>query len=243
MLNILLFTDEKPYKCSFCDYACRDSSTLRKHQERHGGKKTYYQCKTCDKTFSKKWLLKNHVAEIHLNINTRTIPCNFCDKKFKSNSNLNFHIKAFHKRALAGHCPVCNIYLANMRNLPIHLTTHVDARPFVCNVPGCGKSYKDKVNHHHISFHHLGSTSAYSTAQRLLHRPALTPPPSAYSTVQRLAHRPALSPPSSAYSTVQRLVHRPALSPPSSAYSTVQRLVHQPTAPKPDCLLFWSFGG
>ncbi|KAJ2942487.1 hypothetical protein O0L34_g16092 [Tuta absoluta] len=136
--------DEKPFKCTFCEYACRDSSTLRKHQTKHGGKQTFFQCKTCEKTYPDKWRLKNHVAETHLSIDIRTIPCDMCSRKFKSNSKLNFHIKAYHKRALAGHCPVCKIYLSNMNNLKIHLTTHVDARPYVCNVPACGKSYKDK---------------------------------------------------------------------------------------------------
>ncbi|KPJ00415.1 Zinc finger protein 711 [Papilio xuthus] len=45
--HLLVHTDLKPYLCTICDYACRDSSTLRKHKDRHLGIVKRYQCELC----------------------------------------------------------------------------------------------------------------------------------------------------------------------------------------------------
>ncbi|CAH2218388.1 jg26344, partial [Pararge aegeria aegeria] len=82
----------KPFKCSYCEYACRDSSTLRKHRERHTGITRLYQCTACDKTYKTKRVLKVHVAEVHMELDMKTKPCPECGKLFKTVKHLNNHV-------------------------------------------------------------------------------------------------------------------------------------------------------
>ena len=39
-------THEKPYKCTLCDYACVETSKLRRHFRTHSGERPYL-CDTC----------------------------------------------------------------------------------------------------------------------------------------------------------------------------------------------------
>uniref|UniRef100_A0A2H1W4V8 SFRICE_011956 n=1 Tax=Spodoptera frugiperda TaxID=7108 RepID=A0A2H1W4V8_SPOFR len=42
--HILAQLREKPYQCTYCDYACRDTSTIRRHIERHLGITKEFPC-------------------------------------------------------------------------------------------------------------------------------------------------------------------------------------------------------
>ncbi|CAG4974598.1 unnamed protein product [Colias eurytheme] len=140
----LSISDSKPFKCKYCEYACRDSSTLRKHEERHRGKVPVFKCKVCDKQYTRKSVLKVHVTEEHFNMDTKNKPCEICGKMFRDNTSRNVHVRVVHKQSYAVQCDVCGIYLSNKYNLMQHLRTHVDYRPYKCDFGDCKKAFKDK---------------------------------------------------------------------------------------------------
>ncbi|KAJ0184160.1 hypothetical protein K1T71_000583 [Dendrolimus kikuchii] len=141
--HLLVHSDEKPFKCSFCEYACRDSSTLRKHQHRHMGLETVYQCKKCDMSFKKKYILKNHVAEAHLNMTLKRYKCDRCEKDFKRKALLTLHIKSVHDKSMRTECKICGVVINNRYNLTRHALIHTEARPYKCDFDGCDKRFKD----------------------------------------------------------------------------------------------------
>lgn len=150
-----IHTDTKPFNCEFCDYACRDSSTLRKHQQRHMGIVKRYQCTLCDKSYSSKSRLTVHVTEVHLEINVNKWKCDNCNKVFKSSKVLKSHVKNVHERAYACKCEICGAIMSNKYNLPLHMSRHVNLRPYICNFNHCAKRFKDKCSlKKHILLHY-----------------------------------------------------------------------------------------
>ena len=47
-------------------------------------------------------------------------------------------------------CPVCNKIIKSRHNLPRHLRTHAIAKEFLCELPGCRKTFKSAQ---HLSDH------------------------------------------------------------------------------------------
>ncbi|CAG4952634.1 unnamed protein product [Parnassius apollo] len=125
-----------------CDYACRDSSTLRKHQDRHLGKYKAYPCKICDKVFKVKSRLKEHTDEKHYGVNVHKIPCEICGKMFKSKSVLSTHLNVVHARRYVCKCEICGVVKNSKSNLEMHMRSHVDIRPYKCTFEQCGKKFK-----------------------------------------------------------------------------------------------------
>ncbi|ODQ66626.1 hypothetical protein NADFUDRAFT_65173 [Nadsonia fulvescens var. elongata DSM 6958] len=55
-------TGEKPHKCQYCDKAFSDSSSLARHRRLHTDRKRYCcEFKNCEKSFTRKTTLKNHM--------------------------------------------------------------------------------------------------------------------------------------------------------------------------------------
>lgn len=53
-------THEKPHKCSLCDYACVESSKLRRHIRTHTGERPY-PCTICSFAAADDSALKRHL--------------------------------------------------------------------------------------------------------------------------------------------------------------------------------------
>ena len=64
ILNIFLFihSGEKPFKCTYCEYATAQNSTLKIHLKRHHGGQMF-QCQNCDKKFTQQTQLNDHKSE------------------------------------------------------------------------------------------------------------------------------------------------------------------------------------
>jgi uncharacterized Zn-finger protein len=60
MVHLRAHTNEKTYRCRYCDHGFYDSSTLKKHERTHTGEKPY-ACPHCDKRFTQSGNLKRHV--------------------------------------------------------------------------------------------------------------------------------------------------------------------------------------
>ncbi|XP_048482026.1 uncharacterized protein LOC105396324 [Plutella xylostella] len=160
----LLHTDSKPFACAFCAYRCRDSSTLRKHQQRHLGVAPRYSCKQCGVTYKEKRSLKAHVMEKHLHIEQPKVECETCKQEFKNKTALNGHIKRVHERLFATRCEICGQEVSSRYNLAAHMRAHSTARPHPCTQAGCGKSFKslsDMLRHRFTHFTWLHAECAH----------------------------------------------------------------------------------
>ena len=70
--------------CDLCEYLSRSKAEFEQHMLEHPS------CVNCNKQFSNTAQLRVHVEDTHPAI---TFPCNRCDKKFKTDSELTDHLK------------------------------------------------------------------------------------------------------------------------------------------------------
>ena len=99
-------------------------------------------CEICNKSFSSKLTLENHM-KIHND--ERTYECDACDKKFVCDSHLRNHKKTHETDQNSVKCPHCEKTVANLGNLQRHIRSahfeHSDMKQFACET--CGKLFRD----------------------------------------------------------------------------------------------------
>ncbi|CAG9570359.1 unnamed protein product [Danaus chrysippus] len=78
----------KPYVCGTCNKSFPKKYTLKNHEQTHKGKT--FLCSMCDKMFAKDASLQKHIQRCHI---TSKYRCHECDKSFSSKMTLTVHVK------------------------------------------------------------------------------------------------------------------------------------------------------
>ena len=98
-----------------------------------------FQCDQCNKQYSHKSHLNQHIASVH---DGKKHECDHCKKQFSHRSSLKVHIDAVHEGTKFD-CDMCDKTFTQKNSLKIHIkTVHEKKRPFACEI--CGKSFQDK---------------------------------------------------------------------------------------------------
>ena len=102
-------------------------------------------CDQCEKTFSSKQTLDNHMK---LHKNERNYSCPSCSKTFVCESVLKNHVKTHDSESNSDvQCPHCQKAASSMGNLQRHIrSVHFefsDKKQFTCSTANCGKNFKD----------------------------------------------------------------------------------------------------
>lgn len=150
-------------KCPDCDDVFATSVLLKDHRIlKHQLEKSAFKkpCPMCGKMFSKNSNIRRHIQSVHNNIkrndSNEKFPCPICGKEFKFSSNITRHIESVHNKVRNHPCNLCDKSFYEKVHLNTHMAIHLDDRPFLCDYPDCGKSFKllQYLTYHQNS--HLG---------------------------------------------------------------------------------------
>ena len=115
---------------------------------------TEYKCDICGKSFSRPSNVARHVETIHTK--TKTFPCKWCGKDFKSTGGRDMHIHADH-RGIRFDCNLCGKVFKRKGSLDRHvLGVHQQGVTSMFKCPVCLKEFKQKshLKTHLKNIHH-----------------------------------------------------------------------------------------
>lgn len=123
MTHLKAHTQEKNYKCDYCDQAFCDSSTLKKHKRTHTGKRQNkndenrnsmhhdllgnkgekpFVCRVCNKSFAQSGNLRRHAAVHSKSVATATSAASIIDRRGEEQSRLETNLPAQEPRISNG---------------------------------------------------------------------------------------------------------------------------------------------
>lgn len=125
-------TDE--YQCSVCENIFSNARQLRAHKKSHSMCVKIWSCKECNKNYSSKNLLDEHM---NMHTGERPYKCPHCTKDFASKYTLTAHMKTHYERKRPYECKECNKSFFSNQNLTQHERTHSGIKEYVCEI--CNK--------------------------------------------------------------------------------------------------------
>ena len=116
-------------------------------------KEKKFDCSDCDRKFSSKVLLDNHVKKRHSGTEN-TVKCEHCPKTFSTNWEKNKHEQVFHIKPFK--CDQCGASFGRKANLDGHVRLHTGEKPFTCDICGRGFPLQSGLATHKKQAHSAG---------------------------------------------------------------------------------------
>ncbi|XP_071396575.1 zinc finger protein 142 [Centroberyx affinis] len=120
--------EDKPLKCSSCQFSCRHQLVLEQHLRSHGGKRLY-KCTDCKYSTRNKqkitWHIRIHTGE-------KPYSCEQCSYTCTDPSRLKFHMRV-HLEEKKYLCPECGYKCKWATQLKYHMTKHTGEKPYACD--------------------------------------------------------------------------------------------------------------
>ncbi|XP_020348432.1 zinc finger protein 648 [Oncorhynchus kisutch] len=143
-------TENRPYKCTHCNWAFKKSSNLQSHLDTHSGLKAHV-CDLCGKAYSHQGTLQQHKR---LHTGERPYHCPFCDKTYIWSSDYRKHIRT-HTGEKPYVCETCGKDFVRSSDLRKHeRNMHTNNKPFPCTQ--CGKTFNKPLSLLRHERTHLG---------------------------------------------------------------------------------------
>ncbi|XP_069554906.1 zinc finger protein 142 [Brachyistius frenatus] len=120
--------EDKPLKCSSCQFACRHQLVLEQHLRSHGSKRLY-KCTDCEYSTRNKqkitWHIRIHTGE-------KPYSCEQCSYTCTDPSRLKLHMRV-HQEEKKYLCPECGYKCKWATQLKYHMTKHTGEKPYACD--------------------------------------------------------------------------------------------------------------
>ena len=136
----------------------QEGKSTVKNPEINRRNKEKVSCSYCQKSFSNKYILKNHISIIHFGkrpekiSKERSLPCPQCNRMFSRPSFLNSHLQSHITEKKIYKCDICNKVYQSQSALKNHNVTHHGKKPFVCSI--CQKTFiHDALLEMHLQSH------------------------------------------------------------------------------------------
>ncbi|XP_044294332.1 zinc finger protein 142 isoform X2 [Varanus komodoensis] len=120
--------DERPLRCSFCDFGCHHQLVFDHHMKGHGGTRIY-KCSDCKYTTKNKQKITWH-SRIHTG--EKPYKCHQCQYACADPSRLKYHMR-IHKEERKYLCPECGYKCKWVNQLKYHMTKHTGLKPYQCD--------------------------------------------------------------------------------------------------------------
>ncbi|KAF6720280.1 Zinc finger and BTB domain-containing protein 41 [Oryzias melastigma] len=141
--HMILHTQDRPFKCSFCDEFFKSRFARLKHQEKfHLGP---FPCEICGRQFNDSGNKKRHIECTHGG--TRKWTCFICGKSVRERTTLREHLR-IHTGEKPHFCNICGQSFRHSSSYRLHLRVHRDDKRYECNE--CGKTF---IRHDHLTKH------------------------------------------------------------------------------------------
>lgn len=151
-------TQERLVACPTCGSMFSSNTKLFDHLQRQAEPVESLVCEHCGKAFPSERLLRDHIRQ-HVN----QVKCPFCDMTCTTLAALKIHIRFRHCDERPYPCDFCDKRFKNQRDLQKHTEVHNEGTVYHCTVEGCDYSCHtfQTMSHHFKRAHEDGGNSKY----------------------------------------------------------------------------------
>ncbi|CAB3258305.1 unnamed protein product [Arctia plantaginis] len=154
--------------CTMCNISFSSICSYQRHMRNSLKHVTQDQlrfiCDHCNRRFSDKTKLRDHIEEKHLH---KTYQCHICSKPSKNRVGLDQHIRNVHMgRPKNKMCHYCGRGFPTKMQLESHIRTHTGERPFICEFCPTTFSQQSNLYKHNRQVHLNIKTKRYPLCKK-----------------------------------------------------------------------------